>query len=395
MTNLPLGRRAFLATSGAALFTAGRSRAAMAEPAWLAGDLEALRLRHGLPGAAALVLRAGVVVAQGVVGVRSVTRQEPILLSDPFVIGSCGKSMTATVAARLVARGVIRFETTLAEAFPELAPSMQPAYRGATLQALLSHRSGLPQALPVPPAPPWRPRERAGAGAAGDPGVAAAGTARPDLPLFQSRLHRGRRHARAPGRRGVREPGHHRAVPALGPGDRRLRGARGRGATGPHRLWAAAAGRRRSLSARRRQPGRAVPPFPARMGALRQLAPGPGTARLLVAGAAGPAAPALGAGSRRVLRLGLARRCRQLGHRAPAQRQRRLLVGTVRPDPCPGLRHFDGEQHLQPERRAFRRSRGGCPSSPAPRGRGAGGDLETAAHSSSPLPCSLAADMVE
>jgi D-alanyl-D-alanine carboxypeptidase len=165
MTNLPLGRRAFLlATSGAALFTAGRSRAAMAEPAWLAADLEALRLRYGLPGAAALVLRAGVVVAQGVAGVRSVTRQEPILLSDPFVIGSCGKSMTATVAARLVARGVIRFETTLAEAFPELAPSMQPAYRGATLQALLSHRSGLPQALPVPlplPGDPVSERARA------------------------------------------------------------------------------------------------------------------------------------------------------------------------------------------------------------------------------------------
>ena len=34
------------------------------------------------------------------------------MLSDPFVMGSCGKSMTATVVARVVARGALRFETT-------------------------------------------------------------------------------------------------------------------------------------------------------------------------------------------------------------------------------------------------------------------------------------------
>ena len=149
MTTIPaLGRRAFVATGGAALLLGRAGRPAIAEPASLAADLESLRLRHGLPGVAALVLRGGAVAAQGAAGVRSVTGQDPILLSDPFVIGSCGKSMTATVAARLVARGALRFETTLQEAFPELVPQMQPAYRGVSVAALLAHRGAIPPCFP-------------------------------------------------------------------------------------------------------------------------------------------------------------------------------------------------------------------------------------------------------
>jgi D-alanyl-D-alanine carboxypeptidase len=151
VTTIPaLGRRAFLATGGAALLLGRASRPATAEAAPLAADLEALRLRHGLPGVAALVLREGAVAAQGAAGVRSVTGREPILFSDPFVIGSCGKSMTATVVARLVARGALRFETTLQEAFPELVPRMQPAYRGVSVAALLAHRGAIPAVLPIP-----------------------------------------------------------------------------------------------------------------------------------------------------------------------------------------------------------------------------------------------------
>ena len=144
-----LGRRAFLASGGAALLLGRAGWPAIAEPALRAADLEALRLRYGLPGAAALVLRGGAVVADGAAGVRSVTGQDPILLPHPFVIGSCGKSMTATVAARLVARGTLRFETTLQEAFPELSPE-QPAYRGMSVAALLAHRGGISAVPPIP-----------------------------------------------------------------------------------------------------------------------------------------------------------------------------------------------------------------------------------------------------
>jgi CubicO group peptidase (beta-lactamase class C family) len=150
MPSSTFGRRAFLAVSGAACLMGHAGRSALAEVASLTADLESLRLRYGLPGAAALVLHGGAVVAQGVAGVRSVTRQDPILLSDPFVIGSCGKSMTATVVARLVALGALRFETSLQDVLPELGAPMQPAYRGVSVAALLAHRGGIPAVPPIP-----------------------------------------------------------------------------------------------------------------------------------------------------------------------------------------------------------------------------------------------------
>jgi CubicO group peptidase (beta-lactamase class C family) len=159
-----ISRRFLLASGAAALVVGADPSLALADPVSLDGELAALRGRYGLPGVAAIVLRGGAVVAQGVAGVRSVTGSVPISLNDPFVIGSCGKSLTATIAARMVARGVISFETTLAQAFPDLLPSMHPAYRSATLAMLLAHRSGLPQVPPIPlplPGDPATERARA------------------------------------------------------------------------------------------------------------------------------------------------------------------------------------------------------------------------------------------
>ena len=59
------------------------------------------------------------------------------------MIGSTTKAMTAALAGRMVERGVVAWTTTLAEALPELAAGMQPAYRSVTLEQLLSHRGGL------------------------------------------------------------------------------------------------------------------------------------------------------------------------------------------------------------------------------------------------------------
>lgn len=61
-----------------------------------------------------------------------------------FAIDADAKAMTAVIAARLVERGVIRWDTRIADALPELQREMLPAYRGATLDDLLAHRAGLP-----------------------------------------------------------------------------------------------------------------------------------------------------------------------------------------------------------------------------------------------------------
>jgi CubicO group peptidase (beta-lactamase class C family) len=48
-----------------------------------------------------------------------------------------------TLAARLVKEGKIRYDTTLAEVFPAFADQMNPQYRTATLDQLLTHRAGI------------------------------------------------------------------------------------------------------------------------------------------------------------------------------------------------------------------------------------------------------------
>src|SRR5262249_16279746 len=47
-------------------------------------------------------------------------------------------------AAILVEEGKLRWNSTVAEIFPELAAAMTPGLRGVTLEQLLSHTSGIP-----------------------------------------------------------------------------------------------------------------------------------------------------------------------------------------------------------------------------------------------------------
>lgn len=113
-------------------------------PLSLDGELEELCVRYEVPGLAAAVWQDGRVVAQGAAGVRKAGATARVTLADKFHIGSCTKSITATLAAVLVERGVVRWDTTLAEAFPQWRESMLPEWRGVTLRALLSHQAGLP-----------------------------------------------------------------------------------------------------------------------------------------------------------------------------------------------------------------------------------------------------------
>jgi CubicO group peptidase (beta-lactamase class C family) len=71
----------------------------------------------------------------------------PVTQQDRFHIGSCTKSMTATLAAVLVDRHRLSWKTTIGSVFPKIR--MNPAYRSVTLEQLLKHRGGLPADVPV------------------------------------------------------------------------------------------------------------------------------------------------------------------------------------------------------------------------------------------------------
>ena len=117
---------------------------AHAAPDSLHDFLESERGKTKLPGVAAAVVKNGVLVASGAAGFRKEGAPEKVTLQDKWHIGSCTKAMTATVAARLIENGTLRWNMTLAEGFPALAPRMKSAWKNVTIEQLLSHRGGAP-----------------------------------------------------------------------------------------------------------------------------------------------------------------------------------------------------------------------------------------------------------
>jgi CubicO group peptidase (beta-lactamase class C family) len=92
--------------------------------------------------AAAIVTRDGV-QAIGAVGVRKFGATIQVTTNDLWHLGSDTKAITATLIARLVEKGLLHWESTISEVFPDLAASFQPDFTNVTLLHLLSHRSGI------------------------------------------------------------------------------------------------------------------------------------------------------------------------------------------------------------------------------------------------------------
>ncbi|MBI3875287.1 MAG: beta-lactamase family protein [Verrucomicrobia bacterium] len=128
----------------AASFPAAHAFAQTTQPRDLAALLQPLRDKHHLPALAAAVSLRGRVVAAGAVGVRKHGDPTPVTVGDKFHIGSITKSMTATLAAMFVERGKIKWQSTVAEQFPEFVRRMKPAWKEVTLEQLLAHRGGAP-----------------------------------------------------------------------------------------------------------------------------------------------------------------------------------------------------------------------------------------------------------
>lgn len=133
--------------------------------------LEPVRAKYDLPALAASVIVDGEILPAGAVGVRKYgDPSAPVMAEDQFHLGSNTKAMTATLISGLVEKNELRWETTLAETFSDLAKTMRPEYRSVTIAHLLAHRSGLGSAsapasktlLDVHrfPGPPRRQRER-------------------------------------------------------------------------------------------------------------------------------------------------------------------------------------------------------------------------------------------
>ncbi len=127
------------------ILAAAPARAEEAAPRPLSAVLAEAMDGKAVPAMGILVIRDGKVVDQAVRGLRRIGEPAPVGLADRWNIGSDAKALTATLVARLVERGKLRWDTPLSQMLPDLAADMRVEYRDVTLLELLSHRAGLPE----------------------------------------------------------------------------------------------------------------------------------------------------------------------------------------------------------------------------------------------------------
>ena len=98
----------YVAILMAMLSNAANSVLVSAQPTNAASVLEALRKKHNLFALAIVVVKDGKICDWVAVGVRKLGDFMPVTTNDLFHIGSCTKSMTATLAALFVEEGKLQ-----------------------------------------------------------------------------------------------------------------------------------------------------------------------------------------------------------------------------------------------------------------------------------------------
>ena len=144
-----------LISLGAIVFVRGREPkpAAIEYSDPVSQMLEVIREKYDFPTLAVVVVKEGKICDRAAVGVRKYGDPTLVTTNDQFHIGSCTKSMTATLAAMFIEEGKLRWDTTIAEVFPELKGKMDQRYETVTVEQLLTHRGGVPK---KPPGAAWK-----------------------------------------------------------------------------------------------------------------------------------------------------------------------------------------------------------------------------------------------
>ncbi|MBC8356887.1 MAG: serine hydrolase [Planctomycetes bacterium] len=111
----------------------------------VAAKLAEICRKHDVPAMSVAVVDANGLVKSQCFGLRKRGTSNKVELSDRFPLGSCTKSMTATLVAVMVDAGKIDWETSIGDVWPKATDDhLHPKLRTITLEDLLSHQSGLP-----------------------------------------------------------------------------------------------------------------------------------------------------------------------------------------------------------------------------------------------------------
>ena len=104
---------------------------------------DSIRQAYHIPELGYAVVSADSVLELQVMGVHKRKTHDAASLKDRFRIGSNTKAITGFIAAQLVDKGKLSWDTKFFEICPELRLNSEPAYYDLTLQQLLSFRTKL------------------------------------------------------------------------------------------------------------------------------------------------------------------------------------------------------------------------------------------------------------
>ena len=105
--------------------------------------VEATRERYNIPALVLLAMESARFTLIEVQGTRVAGSENLVTLNDFFHIGSCGKSVLAVIAGKLVDEGKLRWEERIFDRLPEYRELSDPAYADVTLEDLFLCRGGI------------------------------------------------------------------------------------------------------------------------------------------------------------------------------------------------------------------------------------------------------------
>lgn len=105
--------------------------------------VDSFRQAHQVPGVAVCIVFPDTSLF-ALSGTKKKDHGHPLTLNDKFQLSSNTKAITATIAATMVASGILEWEDKFVDLFPELESSARAEYHDVTLVSLLSNRSLLP-----------------------------------------------------------------------------------------------------------------------------------------------------------------------------------------------------------------------------------------------------------
>lgn len=110
----------------------------------ITGFADSIRTKYKIPELAYAVVAADAVFEMQIAGVQRINTNFKAEPNDRFHIGSNTKGITSFIAALLVEKGQISWDTKFLDLFPELKTKSRKAYYNITLQDLLTFRGRLP-----------------------------------------------------------------------------------------------------------------------------------------------------------------------------------------------------------------------------------------------------------